>query len=144
MIRARYHRRTTQKIDPKFSGPRRVKVGFPAGKTGSEILARAGYNHFGTSTIPERPFLTNAIRDNRGKYSRFLKAEGKKILIGDHTPKLALERLGLLSQGDIQEEITNLSSPANAASTVRQKGSSNPLIDTGQMRGSVTYKVENA
>lgn len=143
MIRVRYKGRTSRKVNPNFSGPRRVKVGFPAGKTGGEILARATFNHFGTSTIPERPFITNAVRDNKGKYVRFLKAEGKGILIDSTPPRLVLEKLGLMGQGDIQEEITNLSSPPNAPSTIRQKGSSNPLIDTGQMRGSVTYKVED-
>lgn len=142
MISAKYRRRTSRKVDPKFEGPRRVKVGFPAGEAGSEILERAGYNHFGTVHIPARPFITNAVRDNHGKYRRYLKGEGKKILLGESTPKLMLEKLGLLGQGDIQEEITNLSSPANAPSTIRRKGSSNPLIETGQMRGSVTYKVE--
>lgn len=145
MIRAYFRRRQIRKVSHKIGdGPRRVKVGFPAGKAGGEILARAAFNHFGTSTIPERPFITNAVRDNKEKYARFLKSAGKGILIDNEPPRLALEKLGLMGQGDIQEEITNLSSPPNAASTIRQKGSSNPLIDTGQMRGSVTYKVEDA
>jgi hypothetical protein len=32
----------------------------------------------------------------------------------------------------------------NSAITIRQKGSSKPLIDTGRLRGSITYEVENA
>lgn len=54
-----------------------------------------------------------------------------------------LSRLGVLAQGDIQMEITALSSPPNTPSTIARKGSSNPLIDTGAMRGAVTWKLDD-
>ncbi len=36
--------------------------------------------------------------------------------------------------------IKDVKSPSNAASTIKQKGSANPLIDTGNMRQAVTHK----
>lgn len=54
----------------------------------------------------------------------------------------SLDRLGLMAAGDIQRRIADLRDPPNAASTVDRKGSSNPLIDTGEMRQKVSHKVQ--
>ena len=53
-----------------------------------------------------------------------------------------LNKLGILAQGDIQAEITSLMTPALSPRTIRAKGSSKPLIDTGAMRQAVTWMVE--
>ena len=34
--------------------------------------------------------------------------------------------------------------PMNADSTIRQKGENNPLIDTGEMKSSVSYKIKSS
>jgi hypothetical protein len=137
-------------------GPDSVQVGFPAGKVPSDVINIAVWNHFGTKgggwsgPIPERPFLTNAVRDNRNKYAAFMKKAAKDILdaaLSGSSPAAAkrrsLRQLGTMAQGDIQSEITSLRSPPNSPVTIARKGSSNPLIDTGRMRQSVTYKVED-
>lgn len=131
-----------QDIKPPH-GEAQVKVGFPAGKVGSDIVDRAVYNQFGTSRgIPARPFLSNAMRKNKDKYGRFIKDRAKRILSGEISPDQALMQLGVMAESDVKTEITELKTPPNAPSTIRQKGSSNPLIDTGAMRASVTYVVE--
>lgn len=123
-----------------------VKVGFPAGGTDGDVLDIAIWNHFGTPNadypIPERPFLSNAIRNNQATYKNNMRKGAKKIIDGENTAKGIMTLLGIKAQGDIQEEITALQDPPNTEATIRQKGSSNPLIDTGTMRGSVTYEVE--
>lgn len=131
-------------------GPTQVRVGFPAGQTDSSVIDKAVWNEFGTSRgIPERPFMRNAMRNNKAAYSAAMKqaavsilraaAMGESVAVG----KLrALRQLGARAQGDIQGEITSLASPPNSPVTIAKKGSSNPLIDTGEMRGSVTYIVE--
>lgn len=127
----------------KINGPLRVKVGFPAGKTDGDIVDRAIWNHYGTSRgIPSRPFLLNAMRKNRKKYLTAMKTSAAKILRGETLVVTIVRKLGILAQGDVQNEITNLRSPANARATIVAKGSSNPLIDTGEMRKAVTYKVD--
>ncbi|WP_235812876.1 hypothetical protein [Roseibium alexandrii] len=131
-------------------GPNRVKVGFPAGKAGADIVQRAIWNHFGTSgggwggPIPERPFLHNAMADHRSEYRGHMRKSAAKILKGQTALQTVLSKLGVLAQGHIQGEITNLSSPPNSPVTVERKGSSNPLIDTGEMRQAVTWKVDDA
>ena len=55
----------------------------------------------------------------------------------------ALNRIGVVAKGIIQEEIRDGSFAPNAPSTIRQKGSAQPLIDTGQMRQSVNYAIKH-
>ena len=146
MIRIRYKRNKKRDLSViDLGGPKKVKVGFPSGEASGDIINRAIWNHFGTSRgIPERPFLSNAIKDNKSKYRAAIKTAAKQILEGTTTLRAVLTKLGMASQADIQKEITNLSSPPNAPSTIAAKGSSNPLVDTGDMKGAVTYKVDES
>lgn len=140
----RVKRTQHRKLPTTITGPSIVKVGFPEGQSQGDIVDRAVWNHYGTSRgIPSRPFLMNAVRKNKRTYVNALKSSAAQILNGDTTMTMILNRLGILAQGHIQEEITNLQSPENAASTIARKGSSNPLIDTGEMRAAVTWKVDH-
>lgn len=64
------------------------------------------------------------------------------FLHGDHSFYKELERVGLWAQGSIQQRISDGIPPPNAESTIRRKGSSTPLIDTGQLRTSIKYRVK--
>lgn len=140
---ARFIRRQHIKLPKSITGPRQVKVGFPAGKVDGPVVNRAIWNHYGTSRgIPSRPFLLNAIRKNRRKYLEAMKTAGAKILRGEATLDQTMRKLGIMAQGEIQQEITDLRDPPNAPATIRAKGSSNPLIDTGEMRSKVTWEVK--
>lgn len=129
-----------------------MKVGFPAGSADGDNIQKAIWNEFGTKggasgggwggPIPERPFMRNASRNNRAKYMEAMRKSALKLLRSETTLSSVLSKLGILAQGDIQAEITSLSSPANSPTTIALKGSSKPLIDTGAMRGSVTWKVD--
>jgi len=132
--------------DPKklLAGARKVKVGFPKSKSKQANINKAIWNEFGTSRgIPERPFMRNTMRNNRGKYRKAMISEAAGILKGTIAVRIVLAKLGIVAQGDMQQEITSLSSPPNAPSTIRAKGSSNPLIDTGAMRQAVTWEIKN-
>lgn len=143
MVAISVRRKQHIKLPTRITGPKQVKVGFPAGKVSTAVVDRAIWNHYGTSRgIPARPFLLNAIRKNRSEYLRFLKSSGARILRGEMTLETAMRQLGIMAQGDIQQEITDLRTPPNAPSTIAQKGSSNPLIDTGEMRSKVTWQVK--
>ncbi len=137
-------------ISSLLPGPSSVKVGFPAGVADSDNINKAVWSEFGTSRgIPERPFMRNAMRNNKAAYKAAMKAAAATIIeqaalgksAADEKRK-ALKKLGVLAQGDIQAEITSLRTPPNAASTIRQKGSSNPLIDSGEMRAAVTFQIK--
>ena len=75
------------------------------------------------------------------------KASNKAIRItgvgiaSGYDENLALQRAAEVFQGAIQKEITNLKEPPNSPATIAKKGSSNPLIDSGDMRKSVKWKL---
>ena len=145
MVAARIIRKTHRKLnaDPFAGQPKKVKVGFPKSKAKASNIEKAIWNEFGTSRgIPERPFMRNAMRDNRKKYKDRMAIEAKAILANMTTLRQVLARLGILAQGDIQHEITALQTPPNAPATIKRKGSSNPLIDTGEMRQAVTWIID--
>jgi hypothetical protein len=53
-----------------------------------------------------------------------------------------LGRLGAVIKGQLQESITNTNEPPLKPATVRRKGSSKPLIDTGYMFSRADFLVE--
>lgn len=103
----------------------------------------AYYNEFGTSQgIPERPFIRSTADENRAAYTKRAKKEFAAVFAGRTNVNNALERLGAMAQGHVRKKIKTLKSPANAAETIRRKGSSNPLIDTSTMLKSIDYEVK--
>ena len=120
-----------------------VKVGFFSTaryEDGTPVAAVAAWNEFGTETIPERPFFRNALAESERSVGRILQAglDTKKMVVDEQLAG----RVGTHVQGRIQDSITSLKEPPNAPETVRRKGSSNPLLDTGTLRNSVAWEVE--
>jgi hypothetical protein len=91
--------------------------------------------------IPERSFIRETFDKKNREWSAFLDRQMDGIIEGRLTADQALERLGQRMVADVQETLTKLRTPANAPITIANKGSSNPLIDTGRLRQSITYKV---
>ncbi|WP_426353670.1 hypothetical protein [Exiguobacterium sp. R-39] len=92
--------------------------------------------------IPERSFI-RAGWDQHGpgivrKYNQLI---GAAILNGV-SPEALLSALALEAQGKLQEFARDLQAPANVGLTVDQKGSSNPLVDSGNMIQSMEHKIE--
>lgn len=119
-------------------------LGKSASVPGATLAEVAFWNEFGTKNIPERSFVRFTVDINREKYHRGLANEVGKIFKGTSTVARSLGLIGQKVESDIKRRITTLKAPPNAASTIRLKGSSNPLIDTGRLRGSIRYKVEGA
>lgn len=95
----------------------------------------------GRIIIPERSFIRSTFEENSDKWVAFLKQQAQLVARLSLPPKVAWERLGALIVADIQEKITDISSPPNAPSTIKKKGSSSPLIDSGSLRQRITYRV---
>ena len=123
-----------------------VSAGFPKDSSetnsvneGVTALDKATRNNFGIG-VPERPFMDIAYATNKSKYRKLILKALSKIDILNQTQ--FLNKLGVEAVNDIQDTIVSLKSPANADSTIALKGSSNPLIDSGHMRQSVTYQIK--
>lgn len=95
-----------------------------------------------TIVIPERSFLRATIDQYQEAIARrdVLLAQG--FMLGKLALKPAMELFGQYVVGLIQQRIANGIAPPNRPRTIARKGSSKPLIDTGQLRSSITYKVE--
>ena len=146
-------RRVVRKLPKGIKGHTRVKVGFPVGKVDNQVMMKAIYNHFGTEetvkltngsisqsvVIPARPFLSISFDANASEYNSILRSEAKKILSDGKDSGLTMSKLGILAEGHVRTTITNLKEPANAASTIKKKGSSNPLVDSGEMKNATTH-----
>lgn len=103
----------------------------------------ATFNEFGTTTAPARSFLRSTVDEERRKYADMFQVSLARWVDGKSTLHDALALVGTQAKADVQRKITKLKDPPNAPSTIAQKGSSNPLIDTGQMRQAVDFVVNN-
>ena len=139
---AKVKRKVRIKLPEKIRGHKHVKIGFIQGVS-EDVLNKAIFNNFGTETIPERPFMDNALLSNEKKYKREMKKAAAKIMKGQLNTGVVMNRLGILAKGDIQTEIRDLKDPENAQSTIDKKGSDNPLVDTGEMGNSVEYQTHD-
>jgi len=136
-----------QTID-KDKGAKRLLAEFEKGDVGVEAglfdpgLAQIGaYNEYGTKHIPERPFIRTTSDTKRSEWDAFMTDKMNKMTEGKGTIRQALTALGADMETDIKETITKWRTPPNAPSTIKIKGTDNPLIDTGKMRDAVSFKV---
>lgn len=122
-----------------------VRIGFQHGKAteedGTDVCDVAAWNELGTVNMPSRPFLRKSVDENESKINSFLQSK-KKDLVRGVSAEQVLKEIGIFQKDLIQEKITEGSFAPNAESTVRQKGSSKPLIDSGRMRQSVNYVIQ--
>lgn len=139
----------------RFStGQRSVLVGFPAeierqvegdAKPPDLTVAQiAAIHEFGApnAAIPERPFLRPAIADNREKFFALNRVSLKGVMDGSLTMQQALGRLGAIAQAQVQKKIVQGPFRPLEPKTIARKGSTKPLIDSGQMRQSVQWVIE--
>lgn len=120
---------------------------FPKAKyaDGTPVALVGLWQEFGTRTpsgvvaIPERPFFRSTNKE--------IQRDIRKLVIKFRDPKTKLldkkdaSKIAAFHAGAIQQKITMIDSPPNSIRTIGIKGSSNPLIDTGLMRSSVTWEL---
>lgn len=117
--------------------PEAREEGAPAQRVEVTIGEIAARHEFGIG-VPERSFLRGYFHENSATV-----AEATLRLFRSRGANAAtLEVLGAWIVGQIQTRISNRIPPPNAPETIARKGSDVPLIDTGQLRSSVTHKVE--
>ena len=93
-------------------------------------------------TIPERAFLRNGYDNNKDEVIAKAEALLGEVIGGRMTADQLFEVIGLLMKSRIQDYARDLDNPPNHPYTLENKGSTSPLIDSGDMIGAITYKVE--
>lgn len=115
-----------------------VFVGFRAESIGADLVRKAAANEFGTETNPERSFLRTTVDENSRVYLDELETATGEFVDGNTgRAEQTLLALGVRVVGDVREKIEAIKTPPNAASTIAAKGTSNPLIEDGNMRQAV-------
>lgn len=99
-------------------------------------------NEFGNPahSVPPRPFMWRTIDGNAKKWAKLVQNELPQMKKMDL--KAMAKRVASVAVRDMQRTIDELQFPPNAPSTIRAKGFNNPLIDSGQMRDSVTWRLK--
>lgn len=132
------------------------------GEQGSDVVIYAAANEFGvpsekgtgrkagkgnTVTIPERSFLRGTYDQEKIKIYAMI-AKNKLNIAKKGTSYLDrnLKRIGEYFVGKVRRRIANKDFTPNAPSTIKQKtkgkgGETTPLVDTGRLRQSITYRL---
>lgn len=148
----------------KYSKNYKAEIGFPEkaagvvypsvrkeyddGSAPPRVIDVAVKNEFGFEPesqfemgIPARPFM----KLSRGAIITVLHSDIKKLLRranrGALTARQLAEKVAPKTSDVIKRTIVQIGSPPNSPRTVTIKKSSNPLIDTGLMRKTVTWEV---
>lgn len=132
------------------AGKEKVLVGVPASKNsqhgtdGINMATLAAVHEFGSPSrgIPERSFLRSAIIEGRQDISNLV-AQGVQVYIrqGKEIDLMFYDRIGLFASNLVKDKIVKGPFKPLSDETVKRKGSSKPLIDTGALRQSITWEV---
>ena len=135
------------------------------GDPSEDLAARAGVNEFGAKIcvtkkmrgffkykwginlktnvirIPARPFMRKTYDNNKRKINKQIEMEYNRILEGKQTAKKALTRLGMWYKGLTQITIRKGGFEPNKPLTIQNKrGSTKPLINTGQLYNEIDHR----
>ena len=90
--------------------------------------------------IPERAFLRNGYDENRDTVVKKSSTLLPDVLEGKISIEAFLDFVGTILSSKIRVDVRNLSSPPNHPFTTERKGSSNPLVDTGNMIDGINWQ----
>jgi len=96
-------------------------------------------NKVTVSGVPERSFLRSTAKEKRKDWSELIVKSMRMVLTEKITVEDAMEKVGLRAESDVKKKIVEISDPPNSQQVIDDKGSSNPLIDTGHLVGSITH-----
>lgn len=122
-----------------------VIAGLPKGsgsyQDGISIVEVGAINEFGTNKIPARSFVRVPIQNAKKSIFKLVALESKKLYSLKSSVSISLETIGIMMSDKMKESFTNNNWKENAPYTVEKKGSSTPLINSGQLRQSITFEV---
>lgn len=132
------------------AGKTHVRVGVFGTETheGSADLTMvelAAIHEFGSpaANIPERSFIRATLNAKHDEIAKLLTGAAKAVVKGTVTVERALNIIGTAVVKDIKVRITSgpgIPPPLKDA-TIKHKGSSRPLVDTGQLKNAITHVV---
>lgn len=108
------------------------------------VLEVATIHEFGAPAagIPARSFIRGTVDEEAGEITAAQRKLAIAVLSGKLEVGRALNQLGALVSARIQRRIARGIQPPLLPRTVARKGSSKPLVNTGQLRSSISWEVE--
>lgn len=135
--------RHLSEIARMLGGERALRVGFLSKATypgGTPVALIAAIQNWGAPAagIPPRPFFSNMVHDKSPEWPR---AIGNLLVAHNYDAEKVMRLAGEAIVGQLRQSIVDTNEPPLAPSTIKRKGFSKPLIDTGHMFNSADYEV---
>lgn len=105
------------------------------------LIEVAEINEFGLG-VPPRSFVRAFAEGYEDEHRASARRLCEAVTAGKVEADAGLEGLAAKYKAACQARIAGGIAPANAPSTIAKKGSSTPLIDTGQLRSAIDARVE--
>lgn len=135
-------RRYTTKIEVGYFGNATHRPSITSGKSRPIALKDLAAIHELGLGVPKRAFIEPSLKKNRKKYLVYAGKQITPVIRGNRSMNAAWQGLGMMAVADIQQYMVTASFTPLDPKTIKRKGSSKPLIDTGQLRQSITYRVK--
>jgi phage gpG-like protein len=145
-------RKILKTIGKMVSSDPHVRVGVLADKGGSAghgdggmtVLQVATIHEFGAPAagIPERSFIRSTATNKEPEAAKMAERLAKAVVEGRMKPEKALDIYGTWFAAEVKKTITEQDIPPPLQpETIERKGSSKPLVDSGQLVQSITHEV---
>lgn len=95
-----------------------------------------------TRGIPQRDPLRPPLIANTQRYTDLMAQGIKNALANGTDPNVVYEKIGIVASNDVKDYFVSGSFKPLDQKTIDRKGSSKPLLDTGELRSSITYQVK--
>ena len=92
--------------------------------------------------IPQRDPLRPPLIANAQRYTDLMAQGIKNALANGTDPNVVYEKIGIVASNDVKDYFVSGSFKPLDQKTIDRKGSSKPLLDTGELRSSITYQVK--
>lgn len=93
------------------------------------------------NNLPPRPIMAQTIARTKNQLVNLQGRSLDSVLAGKVGAEQAMKLLALWFEGELKRSFVSESFVGLSSSTIARKGSTRPLIDTGQLRQSITSKV---
>lgn len=110
-------------------------------ENGASYVDIATWNEYGTGRIPSRPFIRIAADTNKAAWAKMAQQCVNNVIDGGN-PRDAAQVVGHRMVEDIRKVFGSSELKANAPSTIAKKGRNEPLVDSGEMRRRVNFRIE--
>lgn len=108
---------------------------------GSTIAVVAAANELGTSRVPQRSFIGRTVDGEAKEIAEVQARVMDKVVAGSMSAEQAADVVGLDAASRVRATIRSNVPPALKPETVKRKGDSRTLVDTGQLLNAIKHEV---